>query len=114
MFCRQFWSVSAFATAEEFRLEKLYVALAKTNVYEPTCLYKGSDEDESGELIKSTFLYCLRNLLSTNIQSGVGGEGNPCIGLGYFFFFRTGLTNRVNPVFVPAIKPKTDLFKRDI
>lgn len=47
--CPQFWCVSAFSTAEEFRLEQLSAALSKTNMYEPTCLYSGSD-DGAGEL----------------------------------------------------------------
>lgn len=41
---KQFWCVSAFSTAEEFHLEELLVALSKTKLYEPTCLYNGSDD----------------------------------------------------------------------
>lgn len=41
---KQFWCVSAFSTAEEFHLEELLVALTKTKLYEPTCLYSGSDD----------------------------------------------------------------------
>uniref|UniRef100_A0A2S2PH44 Required for meiotic nuclear division protein 1 n=1 Tax=Schizaphis graminum TaxID=13262 RepID=A0A2S2PH44_SCHGA len=41
-----YWCVSAFSTAEEFRLEQLSAALSKTNMYEPTCLYSGSDDGE--------------------------------------------------------------------
>ncbi|XP_060837145.1 required for meiotic nuclear division protein 1 homolog [Rhopalosiphum padi] len=41
-----YWCVSAFSTAEEFRLEQLSAALSKTNMYEPTCLYSGSDDSE--------------------------------------------------------------------
>lgn len=42
----QFWCVAAFATAEEFRLEELQAALSDTNLYEPTCLYRGCDDVE--------------------------------------------------------------------
>lgn len=45
--CSQFWCVSAFSTAEEFRLEELYATLCKSNTYEPTCLYYGSDNEAS-------------------------------------------------------------------
>lgn len=41
---KQFWCVTAFTTAEEFHLEELQLALSKTNIYEPTCLYSGVDE----------------------------------------------------------------------
>jgi len=39
-----FWCVSAFTTAEEFRMDELQLALSKTKLYEPTCLYSGSDD----------------------------------------------------------------------
>lgn len=44
--CKQFWCVTAFTTAEEFRLEELTLALSKTSLYEPTCLYSGSDNSK--------------------------------------------------------------------
>lgn len=98
MICRQFWSVSAFATAEEFRLEKLYAALAKTNVYEPTCLYKGSDEDETGELAESPFLYRCRNFLFSVCTERCCGKNplNRPRGGGVSFFWG-GFNKRLAP-----------------
>ncbi|XP_050520023.1 required for meiotic nuclear division protein 1 homolog [Daktulosphaira vitifoliae] len=59
-----FWSVTAFTTAEEYRLEELQEALSKTNLYEPTDLYNGSENYEDTvpfDVIHATSKYHVTN-----------------------------------------------------
>ncbi|XP_015365728.1 PREDICTED: uncharacterized protein LOC107163029 [Diuraphis noxia] len=69
-----YWCVTAFSTAEEFRLEQLSAALSKTNMYEPTCLYSGSDDTdgERDHVLKQFIIDCVASM-----TSGVFERGNP-------------------------------------